>query len=325
MSRNGYLSQPELAYSLAIFCELKKINHSIALHHLEKNMRSFYKIALKDIKKRLDTLKDISLEVEVDNFQEFTHFKDNLEDNPSQDYVDFHTLKNDSYHLDNRVFEIKGTYSFKKGHRIYKEDNEKFTYIKSFQFEKIKNEFLNFINYKCPEKWESTSTVLSNYINTNEHPLFKIRGLKGPEGNITVWTFCIFFNHFSDSYHVSRDLAFHWFGKFVKEKYYWLSEFLSKFGFEMSGEYSKSSDLFFSIQKDGYALLCETEVDDANDNTPGKLKVNIDDMLTAYYSENVLEYLNVSGEQIFSDRLCKCQICSPHLRENSFPNLGNIG
>ncbi len=67
-SRSGYLSQSEMTYAFAIFCVLKNINNKEVLPHLKKSLRSFFKKAVIDIKKRqqdLALLKSINAPLEV--------------------------------------------------------------------------------------------------------------------------------------------------------------------------------------------------------------------------------------------------------------------
>jgi hypothetical protein len=54
--RQGYLSQYELTYALAIFCVLKDIEISEVEIHLKSTLRSFYKKAVKEINKNQETL-----------------------------------------------------------------------------------------------------------------------------------------------------------------------------------------------------------------------------------------------------------------------------
>ena len=58
----GYLSQYELTYALAIFCTLKNISNPEVEKHLKKSLCSFYKKAVKEIsdKSDIDRLKSIN-------------------------------------------------------------------------------------------------------------------------------------------------------------------------------------------------------------------------------------------------------------------------
>lgn len=54
--QQGYLSQFELAYALAIFCLLKEIPYSTVQKYLKKSLQSFYKKAIKEIEKNENEL-----------------------------------------------------------------------------------------------------------------------------------------------------------------------------------------------------------------------------------------------------------------------------
>jgi hypothetical protein len=55
----GYLSEEELSYALAIFSELLDIDPRQVRRHLDPNPRSYYKAALKDLKRRSSQLDDL--------------------------------------------------------------------------------------------------------------------------------------------------------------------------------------------------------------------------------------------------------------------------
>ncbi|WP_198263969.1 hypothetical protein [sulfur-oxidizing endosymbiont of Gigantopelta aegis] len=52
VNRTAYLSQYDITYSLAIFCVLKDIPAKDALKNIKKTLRSYFKKAYKDVKKR---------------------------------------------------------------------------------------------------------------------------------------------------------------------------------------------------------------------------------------------------------------------------------
>jgi len=51
--RQVFLSDEEVTYALAIFCQLKDIDRKIASKHLKKHLRGFFKSAMKDCKQRM--------------------------------------------------------------------------------------------------------------------------------------------------------------------------------------------------------------------------------------------------------------------------------
>jgi len=56
VDRQSFLSQYDLTYALAIFCELKGIPRGEVLPHLKGSLRGYYKQALKDVAGRTDEL-----------------------------------------------------------------------------------------------------------------------------------------------------------------------------------------------------------------------------------------------------------------------------
>jgi len=57
--RDRALSQDDLTYSLAIFCQLKKIPNKAVLPHLSKHLRRYYKRAVKDVQQRTQQLQPL--------------------------------------------------------------------------------------------------------------------------------------------------------------------------------------------------------------------------------------------------------------------------
>ena len=51
--REVYLSQDEVLYALAVFCQLKSIESKKVTKHLKKHLRGFFKAAMKDSQRRL--------------------------------------------------------------------------------------------------------------------------------------------------------------------------------------------------------------------------------------------------------------------------------
>ncbi len=56
VNRHAWLSQYDITYSLAIFCVLKDISAGKAAKNIKKSLRSYFKKAYKDVKKRSETL-----------------------------------------------------------------------------------------------------------------------------------------------------------------------------------------------------------------------------------------------------------------------------
>lgn len=52
--REVFMSEEEVTYALAVFCQLKGIEGNTAVKHLKKHLRGFFKDALKDCKKRME-------------------------------------------------------------------------------------------------------------------------------------------------------------------------------------------------------------------------------------------------------------------------------
>jgi hypothetical protein len=59
VERSNYLSQYDITYALAIFCNIKKIPTNDALQHVKKTLRPFFKKAVKDVQSRTPQLETL--------------------------------------------------------------------------------------------------------------------------------------------------------------------------------------------------------------------------------------------------------------------------
>jgi hypothetical protein len=65
--RQGYLPESELAYSLAIFATLSSIETKPIISMLHSNSRSYFKRALKDLKRRSDAVEHLKSVTQIEN------------------------------------------------------------------------------------------------------------------------------------------------------------------------------------------------------------------------------------------------------------------
>jgi len=59
VERTNFLSQYDITYALAIFCQLKNISTTESLHFVKKSLRPFFKKALKDVQARSSQLESL--------------------------------------------------------------------------------------------------------------------------------------------------------------------------------------------------------------------------------------------------------------------------
>ena len=67
--RSGYLTEPELAFALAVFCKLKLIAPSVATSHLKPNLKKLFK----NSNKQLESSSNLISEINAVKYVEFTH------------------------------------------------------------------------------------------------------------------------------------------------------------------------------------------------------------------------------------------------------------
>ncbi len=63
--RQVFMSEEEISYALAVFCQLKGIESNTAVKHLKKHLRGFFKAAYKDCKQRMENNSGLKLSLSI--------------------------------------------------------------------------------------------------------------------------------------------------------------------------------------------------------------------------------------------------------------------
>ncbi len=198
--------------------------------------------------------------------------------------------------------------------------------LPSPELNKLKGDFLDFLNNIAPSLWKPTNYV-RDYIKQNAFETY-LRGEQNPPESEIEWYIQISFPDCAGLAAVSAEVGAHWADIwFSRNKERISQEYLIPFGFTPSS-YQKPFNqfpMFLPLGKLGYGLYMGDEPidleEDSNRPTRFELDEGLIEELEIRRTLPDLKALELDLSEHMTDGKCKCQLCSPDF-DQSLLELG---